>query len=528
MKHYQTFSWALAALLLLTACSSDDASGSYNPWGGAPDASRAIKFSTSDASSRASRLTGLTSFKVYAYKADGSTLIDGETYTKSGETWTAASAKTYYWPTTGSVAFYAYANADDNVSYDATRKTLTYNVPADMSQQKDLVFATAAQAYSEGNTTVTLPFAHALASTDVRAAFAPYAECVADVSISSSVVLHGVRPTATIDFATATVSASGDPIDIAVPVTATRLYSGNKEAQLSATDDGYVFLPPQTLTPWDGASDVTATTGSYIELACKVNTTTHYLVGSADEYDQVYVPCATTLAMGQNDPIRLVFGTLNQDTRYGTDKAAGLSRYYGRKADGSRIVTPDVVDLGLTDSNGKPLLWANANVGAATPVESGNYYAWGETEPKESYTKDNYTHTTYYASGTNLAASEDAATAHNGEQWRMPTISEYQQLLSTTNYTWSKDTWNGMDGYKVTSKKEGYTDKYIFFPATRVMQGTTLSAAGMGQFWTSTDYNNDRAHSLYFQVTSATPREYHDTNRYTGVPVRAVYTEPEE
>lgn len=44
----------------------------------------------------------------------------------------------------------------------------------------------------------------------------------------------------------------------------------------------------------------------------------------------------------------------------------------------------EYVDLGLS------VLWATCNIGAATPEEYGNYFAWGETATKDSYTEENY------------------------------------------------------------------------------------------------------------------------------------------
>ena len=45
----------------------------------------------------------------------------------------------------------------------------------------------------------------------------------------------------------------------------------------------------------------------------------------------------------------------------------------------------EYVDLGLPSG----LKWATCNVGANTPEEYGNYYAWGEIVPKTDYSDEN-------------------------------------------------------------------------------------------------------------------------------------------
>ena len=43
----------------------------------------------------------------------------------------------------------------------------------------------------------------------------------------------------------------------------------------------------------------------------------------------------------------------------------------------------EYVDLGLS------VKWAMCNIGASSPSDYGDYFAWGETEPKDEYTNDN-------------------------------------------------------------------------------------------------------------------------------------------
>ena len=129
------------------------------------------------------------------------------------------------------------------------------------------------------------------------------------------------------------------------------------------------------------------------------------------------------------------------------------------------------VDLGLS------VKWANMNVGALKPEASGLYFAWGEVEPKETYTEDNYKWSTdsytsltkynIHSPGTvdnlaTLAPEDDAAHVRLGGKWRIPTVAECNELC--TECDWEVIEQNGIKGVKVTGRKEGYTGNSIFIP----------------------------------------------------------------
>lgn len=132
------------------------------------------------------------------------------------------------------------------------------------------------------------------------------------------------------------------------------------------------------------------------------------------------------------------------------------------------------VDLGLPSG----LLWAYSNIGATNPEDYGNYYAWGETETKETYdwstyrycngsetTLTKYCYDESYGNDgftdtlTTLDADDDAATINWGSNWRMPTQTEMQELLQYSNKTWT--TQNGVNGLLYT----GPNGNSIFLPA---------------------------------------------------------------
>lgn len=185
----------------------------------------------------------------------------------------------------------------------------------------------------------------------------------------------------------------------------------------------------------------------------------------------------------------------------------------------------EYVDLGLPSG----LQWATCNVGADSPEEYGDYFAWGETEGYNSG-KTNFSWSTYkwmqkgysdwqhitkytYADGqksgiwydsngnfigdnkTVLDPSDDAAHVNWGGSWRMPTYEELDELK--TKCTWEWTTQNGVHGNKVT----GPNGNSIFLPAAGYPTSSGLIYAGSyGDYWSSslsTSYSDD-AYFLFF------------------------------
>ena len=214
-------------------------------------------------------------------------------------------------------------------------------------------------------------------------------------------------------------------------------------------------------------------------------------------------------------------------------------------------VKPDAVDLGLPSGT----LWATFNVGATAPEEYGNYFAWGEIEPKSNYnwrtykwvqegrttwlyiTKytvaDNQKYGIWYNDDTfvgdnktELDAADDAAIAHFGSNWRMPTIGEWEELKDDKNCTWTWTTENGVYGYKVTSNKEGYTNNSIFLPACGYHEDDFENDGWYGYYWSrSLDPDNSYfAQRLYFYSNDSNYVEISSLYRHDGLSVRAVYS----
>ena len=176
----------------------------------------------------------------------------------------------------------------------------------------------------------------------------------------------------------------------------------------------------------------------------------------------------------------------------------------------------EYVDLGLS------VKWATMNVGATTPEGYGDYFAWGETSTKSSYPNENYTYTD---KPTTLPLSADAANVNWGGNWRMPTYAELNELKDEDNCTWEwKTNYNstGVNGYLVTSKMSGYTDKSIFLPAAGYYNESGLNdASSVGQYWSSSlsEVFSALAHSICFTSSNKGEGNY---DRYHGQSVRAV------
>ena len=174
------------------------------------------------------------------------------------------------------------------------------------------------------------------------------------------------------------------------------------------------------------------------------------------------------------------------------------------------------------------MLWATCNIGASSPSEAGNYYAWGEKESKDAYGWETYklcrgSYNSIFkyteADGKSvLEAQDDVATAKLGNEWRLPTQEEMEELINSCKWTWERQ--NGQLGWKVTGKN----GNSIFLPAAGAASSYRIAGVGeLGRYWTSTrDESNYSAYNLRFKDGRETIEVVDDT-RFYGRPVRAVY-----
>lgn len=191
----------------------------------------------------------------------------------------------------------------------------------------------------------------------------------------------------------------------------------------------------------------------------------------------------------------------------------------------------EYVDLGLPSGT----LWATCNIGATKPEEYGDFFAWGEVEPKETYTWGNYkycngsenTMTKYCTDSSHgtvdnkkeLDPEDDVATVKWGSNWQMPSIEQQTELIDENYTTTTWTTEKGVYGRKVTSKKNG---NYIFLPAAGYYGTAVFDINGSGSYWSrslSTKYVS-RSRYLYFNAENI----YYNyvERRYYGQSVRPV------
>jgi hypothetical protein len=193
----------------------------------------------------------------------------------------------------------------------------------------------------------------------------------------------------------------------------------------------------------------------------------------------------------------------------------------------------EAVDLGLPSG----LRWATMNVGSTKPEDNGDYFAWGETQPKDNYNWSTYkwcngdynkltkycTQSSYWDSTepmdtkTVLDLEDDAARADWGGSWRMPTDSEWRELRENCTLTWT--TQNGVNGRLVTSKTNS---KSIFLPAAGFWSGASTSNVGsIGRYWSSSLCTDNLRYAWSVLFNSEKVDKYYGY-RYMGFSVRPV------
>ena len=175
--------------------------------------------------------------------------------------------------------------------------------------------------------------------------------------------------------------------------------------------------------------------------------------------------------------------------------------------------TYEYVDLGLS------VKWATCNIGASKPEDYGDYYSWGEISTKDEddyvnwskykFCKDgdkhkltkycndsDYGYNGFTDNKTTLDMSDDVAHVKWGGSWRMPTITEFKELIE--NCVRTRTTLNGVKGFKLTSRKPGYTDRSIFLPAAGYhLVGGVNYAGSEAWIWSSSLDTTDPSRAWY-------------------------------
>jgi len=192
------------------------------------------------------------------------------------------------------------------------------------------------------------------------------------------------------------------------------------------------------------------------------------------------------------------------------------------------------VDLGLPSG----LLWAPHNVGAISPEDYGDYFAWAETQPKMLCNWTTYTYCCYgvydqltkYCNNpgfgcddyidtlVRLQPGDDAATANWRGGARTPTKEEWDELLNNTTSQWTTE--NGVAGLRLTAPN----GRSIFLPAAGYRTGTTLDDDGRhGMYWASSMLSVYPYNAWYMYFDSNYKRMHNDyrSNGHVVRPVRS-------
>lgn len=215
---------------------------------------------------------------------------------------------------------------------------------------------------------------------------------------------------------------------------------------------------------------------------------------------------------------------------------------------------PEAIDLGLS------VKWASFNLGASKPEEFGDYFAWGEVLPYyepgyaqadsvvwRKHMSDGYYWSSYkwcnnwnvspekltkyntlpsngiVDNKTVLDLEDDAAYVNLGEHWRIPTKQQWLELILYCTYT--SDCVNGVNGYRFTSKKDGYTDKSIFFPLAGNRSGKRLYHIHDTYVYYGASAINEKFPGHAWRcLMNSMEASVGDHTRTIGIPIRPVFT----
>lgn len=188
----------------------------------------------------------------------------------------------------------------------------------------------------------------------------------------------------------------------------------------------------------------------------------------------------------------------------------GATEEFITKNNEDNLTKGEWIDLGLS------VKWASHNVGAMNPEDYGDYYAWGEIYPKQSYDVESSITTGKNMNDISGNSDYDAASANWGNSARMPTSEELNELLEKCTWEWIPR--NGVNGMLVT----GPNGNRIFLPAAGFRIGPALDGIEMnGFYWSSTPSEESLSRAFGLSFSKNGPRGSWN-NRDNGRTIRAV------
>ena len=369
---------------------------------------------------------------------------------------------------------------------DFTADTYTLDPSTASYTASDLLMAAKLDGVKASAGTVMLKFDHAMAKLNVNLKFSN--EFATTPTVSS--VKVKARKTATINYLTKSVTATGIMSPVEIPVAAT-----------AAT--GYVYSYSGLQVPQDGV-------------------TTIIVAIAGNEY--VYTsPTPIPLQSGKYTTLGLIVGRDNLElASVNVSNWTTASALSGGDADypfKPTIAGHEYVELG----EGLGLKWATCNIGAENPWDYGDYFAWGETKPYYTaghsqdnpcnnwhydkvngyslgsylfYDTDKHDYTSYFPKDKIVDGSfflkevlinweDDAATRNWGSTWRLPTVEEWDTIFGPTvasgtfDFKWETNyKGSSVAGLLVISHVDGYDGNSIFLPAAGYRHDKSIDDVG--------------------------------------------------
>ena len=504
---------AAAFAAALVSCSQDENLNSSNDYTELLNSGQ-IAFATTNASRAGETLTELSNFYVTAESANGYYFKD-QLFTKNGTVFTSDTK--FYWPTTGTLSFYA-VNYMGTVNSSFSPYGPAYDY-TDWDGSKDLVVAEVD--CSEKQIPCPLTFKHATAKVGYKA-------LAKDQTEELSYSLYAVRMTTPAKGTLAFGISDAQPFPVywSIDNNTTKTYdyglpssgvtfnqtgsnaSGNTTFNVLPVTDGNITFEVEYKVLKNGnvISDFTGTNK-------KTVTVTNPNLTPGKKYVYNFL-----LTRGTDETI--TFSTTVSAWETGDTQDVDLPLC---SPDGYVDGYPYVIINGVK--------WATMNIGATSETEYGLYFAWGDTQghclngvADYEFTEANYNNSAAASIFTDLDESNDAAyryVLHNdveqnlrGTNWRMPTKTELQSL--------GKGQWitiNGVNGRKYTDPTSG---KFIFLPAAGNFEKNTLENDGrIGIYYSSTFIEAGKAGGLMFVNSSANTPDL--GGLYSGATIRAVY-----
>ncbi len=213
----------------------------------------------------------------------------------------------------------------------------------------------------------------------------------------------------------------------------------------------------------------------------------------------------------------LTFDSLNGARIYGFNDLANSIAQLRKEVDSlkgilsmipidSSLFTHEYVDLGLPSGT----LWATCNVGAKKPSDYGYYICWGETSPKSNYgqnsgkwhDKDISTLKALQVIDQyfNLTPQYDAATVLWGDEWRIPTGEEIDELLRYCKQEWiPEDGRFGVCGIKFSSNTNKNS---IFLPCAGMIRDNVETMIGTRGYYMGSTSKGGSSVDLYLSQES--------------------------